>query len=1331
MNKLFLTTLLFAILCSVAVAHDGKPHAAKKKVIGENKITGSGNQDCVTAKPICKAANFDDSGSGAGDNTELNSSNAGCFIVGGGPGAGEHQSSWYYFKVATAGTFGFTLYSDVHTEDYDFALWGPNASCPMTSMPIRCNTFGDTSSFPFYTLDSTGLSNEGVLTSEGPGSGRPFCTMLPVSAGEIYYLLIDNYSVGSGFHIRFTGTATLSCDIVQASIEFNTDTICAGGNILLNTRSTQTTQWYTSVDTVSAFSTNQAISVNPAVTTTYIAKGTNDALDPYRLTKIIVVNPLPVINITTTNDSICIGGSTTLTATGGNSYKWATAANPFTIISSSNILTVSPGSTTQYIITATLNGCSSTSNHLITVVDKPTFTVLGNDSVCPGFGVTYTGSSSNYTYQWANAAVPSVILGTGQTFTVTPTGNTAYIATATFQGLCSDTRTFNLGQYKAPIIMPTYVNSNAVCIGSSIDLKSSGAITYDWKNKLNGLSVATGSLVTITPTTNTTYTVIGTDAKGCTGSSDITVTVNPLPSVFIYNQSGSDSVCSGNSITLLGLNAINYQWSDINTPSVILSSASSLVVSPTVTTTYQVTGTDGNGCSNIYSRRIFVRALPVLTASTDTLFTCPGITHSLSVNSNHPDKASYEWYDLTTSSLVSSTTTLTITPTVNTSYLIKTTDSKGCTGAANIVVSLYAQPITSGIFAPTTSICPGYKGFVFHAEDTLNGSTYKWFVNGGKITTGQATNKGVIKIDWNNTESDSAYVKVIETSSHGCIGDTVTLPIKVEFLLHPPTPTGLLAICSKDATGNVYSTPAVAGSIYTWTAAGGTVVSGQGSAAVTVNWDGSATGLHKISYREDNGPCYGLSQKVDIAINPTPSASSILGLDSVCSNASAVYGINGLPGSGYVWWLSKNTQAQFSRNDSTSSTQINWPAVFNTLIDSIYVIETSDKGCKGDTVKTAITITPPHAPDKILGPDYVCIDPEHPTSFVYKTYSAINGEAGSKYVWSVNGNGIHIDSTRKDSVFISFDSFGADEQPTIQVYEISKDSCIGRQISKVIRFDFVQPYIRYTGTKVNDPRTIEISWDSSYTAVGNERTYNLFKRKVCGCDSWHDLGIQYVNHYLDTAVTTSKYVYEYLYKTMNICEDTTASKIQNTILLKGKTDEGAGTVTLNWNSYQNWKSGVLQYEVWRRLDSQTDYFLYAVLNDETTASFSNGNDGFVHRYRVRAIQNTSPIVQSWSNELELTFEHHVEVPNVITPNGDGNNDTWKITGIAAYKNATIEIFSRWGTLVYSHNGVYQSDWSGTSTGKDLPDGVYFYVIKLNSNRNNKNDTFTGNLTIIR
>ncbi|RFZ91848.1 hypothetical protein D0C36_10385 [Mucilaginibacter conchicola] len=93
--------------------------------------------------------------------------------------------------------------------------------------------------------------------------------------------------------------------------------------------------------------------------------------------------------------------------------------------------------------------------------------------------------------------------------------------------------------------------------------------------------------------------------------------------------------------------------------------------------------------------------------------------------------------------------------------------------------------------------------------------------------------------------------------------------------------------------------------------------------------------------------------------------------------------------------------------------------------------------------------------------------------------------------------------------------------------------------------------------------------------------------------------------------------------------------------------------------------------------------------------------------------------------VKITVNNELKIPNSITPNGDGVNDTWVIKNLESHPKANVRIFTRSGIQVYSARGASKS-WDATYNGKKLPAAVYYYVITLDDN----NATKTGWITVI-
>jgi len=89
------------------------------------------------------------------------------------------------------------------------------------------------------------------------------------------------------------------------------------------------------------------------------------------------------------------------------------------------------------------------------------------------------------------------------------------------------------------------------------------------------------------------------------------------------------------------------------------------------------------------------------------------------------------------------------------------------------------------------------------------------------------------------------------------------------------------------------------------------------------------------------------------------------------------------------------------------------------------------------------------------------------------------------------------------------------------------------------------------------------------------------------------------------------------------------------------------------------------------------------------------------------------------------------MPTAITP-GDGNglNDFWEIDELSNFSQAVVEIFDRWGTLVWRSEPGYSTPWDGRNMrGNEMPMDSYHFVIELNTDA--KKDFITGVITVIR
>ncbi|MBP6412811.1 MAG: T9SS type A sorting domain-containing protein [Bacteroidia bacterium] len=229
-------------------------------------------------------------------------------------------------------------------------------------------------------------------------------------------------------------------------------------------------------------------------------------------------------------------------------------------------------------------------------------TISGANVICSGTTTTINAGPGFSSYIWSNGS-------TSQTISVTTSG--LYTVTVTDANGCTGSDTINLTTQNSPI--PIISGINIICDGDvSLLDAGSGYQNYLWSTS--------DTLQSISATVSGLYSVIVTDANGCTGIDSFSLLVNSLPSITI-NPSGS--LCNGSSITLdAGGLFSSYLWSTS-------SSIQTIVVSQLGT--YSVTVTDSNSCSNTDS--LFVPLISV-----DTSITTNGITFTALANN-----AGYQW----------------------------------------------------------------------------------------------------------------------------------------------------------------------------------------------------------------------------------------------------------------------------------------------------------------------------------------------------------------------------------------------------------------------------------------------------------------------------------------------------------------------------------------------------------------------------------------------------------------------------------------------------------------------------------------------------------------
>lgn len=370
----------------------------------------------------------------------------------------------------------------------------------------------------------------------------------------------------------------------QPVADFNFTNVCVGNTTFFTDASTGATSWYWTFGEGGSSSQqnpiyNYSIPGNFTVTLVVGDAGVYDTIQ-----KIVSVFPIPTINVSG-NQSICIGTSTGLTASGGVTYNWS----PSTGLSSSTVSNpiATPTSTTTYTVTVTdANGCVGNNMINITVNPLPNINAGADQVICSGDGFT-PNATGGVSYTWDN--------GANQGTTIYPSTTTNYTVIGTDMNGCQGTD--NLVVNVSPAIFLSDVVTSVSCNGGAdgtITITPSGGIapyTYSWMPNpattqfINNLIAGT-------------YTVTVTDANGCTEQLNSVVT-EPVP--LVTTLIPADISCFGandgmiNSNTNGGTLPYSYAWSNGSTTQNIsgLNAGS-----------YNLTVVDGNGCTTFESTAI-------------------------------------------------------------------------------------------------------------------------------------------------------------------------------------------------------------------------------------------------------------------------------------------------------------------------------------------------------------------------------------------------------------------------------------------------------------------------------------------------------------------------------------------------------------------------------------------------------------------------------------------------------------------------------------------------------------------------------------------------------
>jgi gliding motility-associated-like protein len=1137
-----------------------------------------------------------------------------------------------------------------------------------------------------------------------------------------------------------TVTISISGGPLSSSPTATPSTVCNGQTVQLNAIASGGSGSYTYTWTSIPAGFTSSIdnpTVNPAVSTTYnvaVFDGFNTVSSQVNVT----VNALPVTPVITASGptSFCEGGSVTLTSSPGTTYLWSTGET------SSGINVSTTGSYTVRIINA--NGCLSAASIPSLVTENalpatPTITASGPTTFCAGDSVTLT-SSPGTTYLWSTGETSSsIIISTTGSYTVRVTDangcqSASSVATIVMVNALPAT----------PII--TAGGPTTFCQGGSVTLTSSPGTTYLWSTS----ETSSG----IIASTTGSYTVQVTDLNGCqsTMSLPVFVTENALPATPTITASGPTTFCEGGSVTLSSSPETTYLWSTGETSSGI---------NVSTTGSYTVRVTNANGCQSAASIALLVTenalpATPTIIASGPTTF-CDGGNVTLTSSA----ETSYLWS--------TGETTAGINVTAAGSYSVHVINSSGCQSAQSVptIVTVNALPAAPVISAdgPTT-FCAGdsvtltsnpASSYLWSSGETNHEITVKssgsysvtikdpngcqsgqsiptivavntlpptptitssgptTFCDGNSVTLTSSVGSTYLWSTGATTSSiniiASGNYNVITTNSSGC----QSLPssaTKVTVNSNPATPTITAAGPTTFCEGGSVSLISSPGSSYLWSTGETT-----GSIIVTIS------GSYSVQVTSADGCQSAQSVPVIITVNSLPLTPAISANGPTTFCEGGVVTLTSSPGSDYIW----------STGSSTATIDVTTSGSFTVQVTNI-------NGCQSAlSIPALVTVNPL--------PAIPTISANGPTTFCEGGSVTLTSSSGMSYFWSTGETTASIDIITEGTYEVQVtDANGCQSEASANTEVIVNSLpealagnngpvCEGSSLSLTGAPSGMATY-SWTGpggfnSLLQNP-LVSVNGTSDMAGV-----YTLKVVDAIGCTNTATTAVQ-VNALPAVSITSSS---------NDMCTDDvrtlTGSPAGGIFVLSG----GPGSVNGNILTATAPGNIIIEYDYTNVCPNKATQVI--IVNDTPVATAGPDQDlTFTSETRMEAMVSSSETgewslvsgtghledihsptttvtdlsigenIFLWkvsngfcenSAEVKITI-HELIVPSVITPDGDGKNDYFKINGIS--QKMELIIFDRWGNEEFL-NRNYLNDWDGrNNNGKELPADTYFFILKF-------------------
>lgn len=797
---------------------------------------------------------------------------------------------------------------------------------------------------------------------------------------------------------------------------------------------------------------------------------------------------------------------------------------------------------------------------------------------------------------------------------------------------------------------------------------------------------------------------------GCASDTTKTLTIAPQP-VAAFNF--SNPACDGTPVkftdasTIASGKIVKWYW-DFGDGNKLTNTTNSVVAKTFATTGNYIVSLqveNETGCkSEIAKQTVTVHASPSIS------FDMPGaclplakaaFTNNTAINDGTSNSLTYAWSfgDSATSTEKNPQHTYTTAGPFNVN--LKATSSAGCSkDSTKVFANIYPQPVAAFNVSPST-ICDSDSARFSDASSAQNSSVTEWhwkFGDGKTSTIPSPVNK--------YADSGSYQVLLYVKSTAGCISDAAGKTVHVN-----KSPTAAFTISSSTCQNEPFTitdqSKANSGTInsWSWHFADGTIENHTNGNPFTKI--PSAAGNYPISLVvTTNNGCRSDSVKQIATVRPLPVANFIL--PKLCVNdpfaffkdSSYTSGSGGTI-STYKWnFGDPNASAANPNNATLQNPQHKY------ITAGVYQVSlgvTASTGCSA-TITKSLTVSSgsPKTDFSLVNEGPICSNSE----ISIKNNSSVGVGTINKIqiVWDAQNNPSTVetdDAPYNEKIY--HHKFTAQQSPAtymVKMISYAGASCFSEKVISII----VNPSPKITFSTIPD-------------ICGNDSSRLITQGKESG-------GLQGSFAYFGNGITSSglfnpaiagagSSTIKYVFTSSAGCKDS-ASQIIEVIsnprvtisspiyVLEGGAANLNPSIAGNPVTYLWSPATYLSNPNIRNPQSiPKDSITYKL-----TATTQGGCEG--------------------TGQVTILILKTLGIPNAFSPNGDGVNDVWNIPSLASYPDCVVEVFNRYGAIVYRSIG-YSTPWNGTFNGSALPVGVYYYIINFKNGR----QPYSGNVTILK